>query len=154
MIKGIREDGPSCLKLTLLAWAAATLGGTLTCGILLWILTKPLPVPEPYPDAMVTTSQHGIANWGTERVQIYEMNRTLAEIEQYYQRQMEGYCRQTIDFIMTTECRESVWPCTRAECKIPLRYESGPLHGQWFTVELYPISDVTTRVIQVTAWTN
>ncbi len=131
------------------------------CGWLALQFFQPLSaVPEPYPGAVVTTNEHGVGNWGSMREQTYLINRSLAEMEQYYQEQMPRYCGIPVKFASQTEMRDA-WPCLEsgascyiASCKIPTLWSSDLLHGQYFDVQLYVIDGNTTKVIQITSWTE
>ena len=151
---GIHQDGPSCLKLALISLGILIVATVLVCAGLAWVLEIPLPVPKPYPGVVVNTVQQEVGQWGQERVQTYKADASLETLEHYYEVEMRYFCRRDIEFENSDRCREDQMQCLRAECKIPLRYQTADTVGQWFEVELYPDSGNTTRVIQITAWTD
>ena len=143
-----------------LALAGVIVCALFICGWLALEFFQPLSaVPEPYSGAVVTTNVHGVGNWGSMREQTYLINRSLAEMEQYYEEQMPRYCGISVKFAPapvpnTWGCLESGNSCYIASCKIPTLWNSDQFHGQWFDVELYVIDENTTKVIQVTSWTE
>jgi hypothetical protein len=137
----------------------------LACACWICMVSPPLSaVPRPYPGAVVTTDEHWVGNWGTMREESYRVNRSLTDIEQYYKEQMPAYCRKPVEFAEKSQvqntwpCRESETVCYVASCKIPSSRDMGPwaapLHGQWFVVQLYPVNESTTEVVQITSWTD
>ena len=149
-VKGIRDGGVSCL----ISLATVALVLILIFAGLLWLFAYPLPVPVPYPGTTVNTIEQGVGQWGVEQIQTYEVNRSIDEMQRYYESQMAYYCGEKIDFKESATCQEGVVLCRVAECKIPWHYQTDILHGQWFDVQLYPLAETATRIIQTNAWTQ
>ena len=155
------KPGKSRFPLSRLALVGVITCILLLCGGLMLLFFQPLsPVPEPYPSAAVTTSVHGVGNWGSMREQAYLINRSLSEMEQYYKEQMPRYCGRPVEFAPKLEV-DDTWPCLEsglscyiASCKIPTLWSSDLLHGQYFDVQLYMIDGNTTKVLQITSWTE
>jgi hypothetical protein len=110
-----------------------------------WYAIAPWSAPHPYPGSEIEMTGSTGA-WGHFRNQTYTITLSMSEAQQYYQKQMDRYCVDDWKFIILSEC-EGYSQCREARCEIR-RF----LLEQYFTVNLYSVSDRETLVSQWDAW--
>ena len=109
-----------------------------------YYITIPFPSPKPYPGSKVTQGESSII-LGLRYVEFeYTVDRSLDEIQHYYEVEMKQYCEDGWQFENNEKVCKDYLDCRVAVCKIPRPFvEDAP---QTFFVYLRSISTSQTNV--------
>lgn len=106
----------------------------------------PWPSPHPYPGVEASVTEGSPGSWGLARTYEYQVDLSLEEIQQYYEKEMNQYCESEWAF-EEVKYFEGFLHCRTAWCEIPRLWL-----GQSFHVDLCLVGEAQTKVFHTDFW--